>query len=310
MNKNLIKITTGVLALSLLVGCGTKSAETEKETNKETVIDTEVETKVETEKETTKETNKETEKESTKETQKETEVEKETEKENKESKKNKTTTKVEVSVKPDKDTTNNTTKPSTGSTSKPSTGNTSKPSTGNTTKPSKPDDKITTEQESKRDIVSYNTVRKHYISGAKTRVVQQGQNGYKDTFYKVTYKNGVETSRSVVDTYYQNPTDEIIETYVKVQDAKYEEIQKEVDDLDRPVYRRIVRERWFVKYHDTGEIKYFYSAKEAENEYLKTGNTSWGTAEDEVTYSDEIIGYETKIITEKVKVSDEVWEWQ
>ncbi len=59
----------------------------------------------------------------------------------------------------------------------------------------------------------------------------------------------------------------------------------------------------------TGEIKYFYSSKEAENYAIDNkilGN--WGTADNEFDPNDgEILGYET--ITQEVKVSDEVWEW-
>lgn len=175
------------------------------------------------------------------------------------------------------------------------------------TQKEQPKNQIVVKRETKRDIISYGTQRAYYIDGAKTRVKRQGQNGYKDTFYDVEYTNGKETNRTVVDTKYQAPVDEIIETYVKVQDEVWEE--REVDDLTRPIYNYYGRERWFVRNQDTGEVTYFYSAKEAEDYYANLDAlANWGTAESEIVYTDEIVGYHYK--TEKVKVQDEIWDWR
>lgn len=191
---------------------------------------------------------------------------------------------------------NKVTKPSQ---SKPNKPNETKPSTPSKPKETKKEVVRTTETQS----ISFNTIDNYAYTGGKSRVYQEGRSGVR-TIVK-------EDGKVVSNTITTQPQDKIIERYVKVQSAEYKTIEKEVDDLDKPVYRRIVKERWFVHNDLTGETKYFYSAKEAsdymtDNEIL--GN--WGTADSEVTYSDEIIGYDTKIVKEEVKVSDEVWEWK
>ena len=123
-------------------------------------------------------------------------------------------------------------------------------------------------------------------------------------------KKEKETSKKD-DKNQKTQNNEKIERYVKVQSAEYKTIEKEVDDLDRPIYNEYGRERWFVYNGSSGETKYFYSAKEAADYFYDNkilGN--WGTAEDEIVVTDEIVGYETKIVKEEIKVSDEVWEWK
>lgn len=237
-------------------------------------------------------------KETVKETQKETKKEVAT---SKPSTQNKPSTNTNTVSKPKEE--NKVTKPS------PSKPSETKKETVKETQKEQPKNQIVVKRETKRDIISYGTQRAYYIDGAKTRVKRQGQNGYKDTFYDVEYTNGKETNRTVVDTKYQAPVDEIIETYVKVQDEVWEE--REVDDLTRPIYSAIYKDRWFVRNQDTGEVTYFYSAKEAEDYYGELSReylVNWGTAPMEEILTDEIVGYHYKI--EKVKVQDEIWDWR
>lgn len=238
-------------------------------------------------------------KETVKETQKETKKEVAT---SKPSTQNKPSTNTNTVSKPKEE--NKVTKPS------PSKPSETKKETVKETQKEQPKNQIVVKRETKRDIISYGTQRAYYIDGAKTRVKRQGQNGYKDTFYDVEYTNGKETNRTVVDTKYQAPVDEIIETYVKVQDEVWEE--REVDDLDNPIYNYYNKDRWFVRNQDTGEVTYFYSAIEAQDYYgeltAQAIGSNWGTAPMERVYTDEIIGYYPKI--ENVKVQDEIWEWR
>ena len=182
---------------------------------------------------------------------------------------------------------------------KPSPSKPSKPSTPSKPKETKKEVVRTTETQS----ISFNTIDNYAYTGGKSRVYQEGISGVR-TIVK-------EDGKVVSNTITTQPQDKIIERYVKVQSAEYKTVEKEVDDLDKPVYRRIVKERWFVYNGSTGETKYFYSAGEAEDYFINNGILgNWGTADSEVIYSDEIIGYDTKIVKEEVKVSDEVWEWK
>lgn len=243
-------------------------------------------------------------KETVKETQKETKKEVAT---SKPSTQNKSSSNNNTAVKP-KEENKVETKPSTNQNTqkKPET----KKETVKETQKEQSKNQIVVKRETKRDIISYGTQRAYYIDGAKTRVKRQGQNGYKDTFYDVEYTNGKETNRTVVDTKYQAPVDEIIETYVKVQDEVWE--TQMLEDKNQPVYERIVKDRWFVRNQDTGEVTYFYSAKEAEDYYGELSReylVNWGTAEQEVTYDyDKLLGY--RKVEQNVKVQDEIWDWR
>ena len=204
--------------------------------------------------------------------------------------------KLKQNTKTEKPKENKVTKPSPSKQNKPSE---TKPSTPSKPKETKKEVVRTTETQS----ISFNTIDNYAYTGGKSRVYQEGRNGVR-TIVK-------EDGKVVSNTITTQPQDKIIERYVKVQSAEYKTIEKEVDDLDKPVYRERGRARWFVYNSLTGETKYFYSAGEAEdymtdNEIL--GN--WGTAEPEIIVTDEIIGYETKKVKEEVKVSDEVWEWK
>ncbi|MGY3776131.1 hypothetical protein [Helcococcus sueciensis] len=190
-------------------------------------------------------------------------------------------------------------KPKENKVTKPSPSKPSKPSTPSKPKETKKEVVRTTETQS----ISFNTIDNYAYTGGKSRVYQEGRSGVK-TIVK-------EDGKVVSNTITTQPQDKIIERYVKVQSAEYKTVEKEVDNLDRPIYNEYGRERWFVHNDLTGETKYFYSAGEAEDYMLNNailGN--WGTAETEIVVTDEIVGYETKIVKEEVKVSDEVWEWK
>lgn len=189
--------------------------------------------------------------------------------------------------------------------------NTSQTKENKETKPSKSKDQskknITYKYEDKETIIPYKTKRKYNIPNAKTRVKQKGVNGKTINTYKITLEDGKEVSRNITDTKTIKAQDEIIETYVKVQDKKVE--TREIEDKSKPVYRIIGKERWFVHNDLTGETKYFYSAGEAED-YMTNNRIlgNWGTAESEKIKTNEILGYETK--TEEVVVQEEKWAWQ
>lgn len=183
---------------------------------------------------------------------------------------------------------------------------TEKPKENKVTKPSPSKPKETKKEvirTTETQSISFNTIDNYAYTGGKSRVYQEGRSGVR-TIVK-------EDGKVVSNTITTQPQDKIIERYVKVQSAEYKTVEKEVDDLDKPIYNEYGRERWFVYNGSTGETKYFYSAEEARN-YFRDNKIlgNWGTAEDEIVVTDEIVGYETKIIKEEVKVSDEVWEWK
>lgn len=163
--------------------------------------------------------------------------------------------------------------------------------------------------------IPYETIQKHLIKGAKTRVAQEGINGLEQIFYKVTYTDGKETSR--VRSHYQQlkkPVNKIIQTYVKIQDKKIG--TREIEDKTQPIIKYInPKERWFVQEWNLDGTKkadglhLFYSEQEAFKLYTSATDTklySWGTYEDE--YDEEIIGY--KKITEKYVIQEEKWAWE
>lgn len=182
-----------------------------------------------------------------------------------------------------------------------------KKSDTNNNNKAKQNKEVSYKYEDKETTIPYKTIRKHNIPNAKTRVKQKGVNGKTINTYKITLEDGKEVSRNISDTKTIKSQDEIIETYVKIQDKKVE--IREVEDKSKPVYRIIGKERWFVHNDLTGEKKYFYSAGEAEDYFINNGILgNWGTAESEKIKTNEILGYETK--TENVVVQEEKWAWQ
>lgn len=92
------------------------------------------------------------------------------------------------------------------------------------------------------EVVPFKTKRAYNDPSLKTRVKQEGKNGL--NVYDVTYKNGKEVSKKLNEKKSYPAVDQIIESYVKVQDAKYE--TKEVDDKSKPIYDDVVIYRAFV----------------------------------------------------------------
>lgn len=182
-----------------------------------------------------------------------------------------------------------------------------KKSDTNNNNKAKQNKEVSYKYEDKETTIPYKTIRKHNIPNAKTRVKQKGVNGKTINTYKITLEDGKEVCRNISDTKTIKSQDEIIETYVKIQDKKVE--IRAVEDKSKPVYRIIGKERWFVHNDLTGEKKYFYSAGEAEDYFINNGILgNWGTAESEKIQTNEILGYETK--TENVVVQEEKWAWQ
>lgn len=218
----------------------------------------------------------------------------------------KSETKTTTSKPATTQTSNTTSTPKSSSTSTPkasSTKSETKVDTPTSTKPSTQTKKtpvVTTKNVT--ETLPFSIVRKHNIDGAKTRISQQGKNG--SVTYKVTYTDGVQTKKEEISRV--NPQNEIIQTYVKVQDRVVE--KREVDDLTKPVYgHRNPKDRWFVRNQETGEIKIFYNTDDLmkeveEGNYLK----NWGNYEPE--WEEYLIGYEPKIV--EVVTQEEKWDWR
>lgn len=161
------------------------------------------------------------------------------------------------------------------------------------------------EEKIEENEIPFETIRKHNIPGAKTRVAQEGVNGYERV--KVFYKDGKEVKREVLEK--ENPVNEIIETYVKVKDEVYE--TKTVEDKSKPIYEKQYKEKYWFK----GEIEAtgepldltFDTQEEAYNLYA-SGDVlgSWGGPIE--VEEDVLVGYETT--TENVKVADAVYAWE
>lgn len=206
-----------------------------------------------------------------------------------------------------KTTTSNTTSTpkssSTSTTNASSTKTETKVDTPTSTKPSTQTKKtpvVTTKNVT--ETLPFSIVRKHNIAGAKTRISQQGKKG--SVTYKVTYTDSVQNKKEEISRV--NPQNEIIQTYVKVQDRIVE--KREVDDLTKPVYGyRNPKDRWFVRNQETGEVKLFYSYEEMIAEVkASTYLHNWGDYEPE--WEEYLIGYEPKIV--EVVTQEEKWDWR
>src|SRR5574344_613213 len=78
-----------------------------------------------------------------------------------------------------------------------------------------------------------NTIVKN-ITNAKTRVRQEGINTIIKKTYQITYEDGVEVSRKLIDEKIQKGQDKIIETLIDYKEPVVEEI--EVEDKNKPIY--------------------------------------------------------------------------
>ena len=84
------------------------------------------------------------------------------------------------------------------------------------------------------EVIPFKVVRKHNISNAKTRVRQEGINTIIKKTYQITYEDGVEVSRKLIDEKIQKGQDKIIETLIDYKEPVVEEI--EVEDQNKPIY--------------------------------------------------------------------------
>ena len=71
---------------------------------------------------------------------------------------------------------------------------------------------VTTKTETKKEILKYNTITKDdsNLYKGETKVEIKGQDGYIETTYKITYKNGIESRRQKVDEKKKDAVNEII----------------------------------------------------------------------------------------------------
>lgn len=71
---------------------------------------------------------------------------------------------------------------------------------------------VTTKTETKKEILKYNTITKDdsNLYKGETKVEIKGQDGYIETTYKITYKNGIESRRQKVDENKKDAVNEII----------------------------------------------------------------------------------------------------
>ena len=106
-------------------------------------------------------------------------------------------------------------------------GNHTDTATVNVTKPPE----ITTEEVTEKiDIVEYETIRNETedLPKGEEEVVQEGQDGYTEVTYEVTYEDGVEVSREEINREVIDPVDEIINV------GTYEEPEPEPDPEPDP----------------------------------------------------------------------------
>lgn len=169
-------------------------------------------------------------------------------------------------------------------------------------KPTDPKPEVKTETKVVKETIPFNTIRKYNIPGAQTKISQQGKNG--ERVYNVTYVNGKEKDRKLIST--SNPVNQVILTYVKTQDVKYETRWKDqyfVWGIPRDIVENVMTDEEYDRINDSdvkakyGQTKYFDTYEEAVEwpEIAHWDFANYGTA-DPVSY--------------QVKVQDELWQWQ
>lgn len=89
---------------------------------------------------------------------------------------------------------------------------------------------VTTKTETKKEILKYNTITKDdsNLYKGETKVEIKGQDGYIETTYKITYKNGIESRRQKVDENKKDAVNEIILRGTKDKITTKTETTKEV----------------------------------------------------------------------------------
>lgn len=200
-----------------------------------------------------------------------------------------------------------------------------KPSEGEQTPPKEEDkptdeDKPSDKEEEKPEItkttlkeeIPFETKRAVNDPNLETRIAQAGSNGFVE--YELTYEGNKLIDKKVINRV--EPTDQIIETYVKVKDAEIG--TREVEDKSKPIYKTEYQQMAFVwgypeeEWIETGEenVQYweFDSYKEAYDFFIK--NNIMGNYGDLDKYKEikTFVGYET--ITEEYEISPAVYEWK
>lgn len=89
---------------------------------------------------------------------------------------------------------------------------------------------LTTKTESKKEILKYNTITKDdsNLYKGETKVEIKGQDGYIETTYKITYKNGIESRRQKVGENKKDAVNEIILSGTKDKITTKTETTKEI----------------------------------------------------------------------------------
>lgn len=153
------------------------------------------------------------------------------------------------------------------------------------------------------EVIPFKVVRKHNISNAKTRVRQEGINTIIKKTYQITYEDGVEVSRKLIDEKIQKGQDKIIETLIDYKEPVVEEI--EVEDKNKPIYE--TKEIYKLESEDgenLGEFTSFEQAKVKQAEYENDGLAT-KIKNSEVK---SVVGYEKIIKEEVVEKGKEIWE--
>lgn len=196
-----------------------------------------------------------------------------------------------------------------------------KPSEGEQTPPKEEDkptdeDKPSDKEEEKPEItkttlkeeIPFETKRAVNDPNLETRIAQAGSNGFVE--YELTYEGNKLIDKKVINKV--EPTDQIIETYVKIKDAVMG--TREVEDKSKPIYKTEYQQKAFAWVYrestDYEEAEYmeFDSYEEAYN-YMMNNNVlgNYGTL-DKYKEIKTFVGYET--ITEEYEISPAVYEWR
>ncbi|WP_311516592.1 hypothetical protein [uncultured Anaerococcus sp.] len=177
-------------------------------------------------------------------------------------------------------------------------------------KPSEEKQKIT--KKTVKEKIPFKTKRAVNDPSLKARIAQVGSDGFVE--YELTYKGGKLIDKKEINRV--EPTDEIIETHVKVKDAKIG--TREVEDKSKPIYKTEYKQKAFVRgfylpeYQETGEENIHYwefdSYREAADFFEK--NEIVGNYGDLDKYKEvkTLVGYEKK--TETYEISPAVYEWK
>ena len=163
-----------------------------------------------------------------------------------------------------------------------------------------------------KEEIPFETKRAINDPNLETRIAQAGSNGFVE--YELTYEGDRLIDKKEINRV--NPTDEIIETYVKVKDAEIG--TREVEDKSKPIYKTEYQQMAFVRGYiidewvETGEenVQYweFDSYEEAYEFADKNGIMgNYGTL-DKYKEIQTFVGYET--ITEEYEISPAVYEWR